>query len=97
MAESTDYAELEYTWEMWHNLTGPSIRPHYRNYIEINNEAAKLNGLNDGGEMWRSSFEDPNLIENMQAIWKQVEPLYDALHKYTKYKLNRVYGKLFQL
>lgn len=95
MAKSTDYAELEYTWAMWHNLTGPSMKSHYKKYIEINNEAAKLNKFNDAGEMWRVSFEDPHLVENMQKIWKQVEPLYDELHEYVKNQLHKIYGNQF--
>lgn len=94
MANSTNYEELLYTWKMWHNSTGPFIRSHYKTYIDIYNEAAKLNDFKDAGAMWRDAFEDPNLVENMKGIWKQLEPLYSELHQYVKNKLASIYGKL---
>ncbi|XP_055323783.1 angiotensin-converting enzyme-like isoform X1 [Sitodiplosis mosellana] len=92
MATSTDAAELQYTWEKWHNETGLKMKSVFKSYIELNNEAAKLNGYHDAGEMWRAKYEDPNLVDNLNAIWKKVEPLYLQLHTYTKNKLNKLYG-----
>lgn len=94
MARSQNYSELEYTWTMWHNLTGPYMKPLFKSYINLNNEAAKLNGYKDAGEMWRSKYEDPKLVENLIAIWEKVEPLYVQLHTYTKRKLAKIYGNV---
>lgn len=91
MAESHNASELLYTWREWHDSTGPHMRKSYRRYIELSNEAAKLNGFQDTGDMWRADFEDPKFLENMLAIWKQVEPFYDRLHKYTHEKLLETY------
>lgn len=91
MAKSQNFSELEYTWQNWHDKTGPLMRTPYKRYIELNNEAARLNGFSDYGEMWRSKYEDPNFVENMKKVWKQVEPYYDALHKYTRTKLLDIY------
>lgn len=93
MATSNNYDELEYTWTMWHNSTGPFMKSFYRNYIELSNKAAKLNGFSDNGEMWRAEYEDPNFIENMKKLWQTVEPLYKELHEYTRNKLIKIYGK----
>lgn len=92
MIKSENFDQLNYTWTMWHNSTGVHMRPYYKKYIELSNEAAKLNGFNDYGDMWRSKYEDPNLIENLKKLWKQVEPLYDELHEYTRQKLIDIYG-----
>lgn len=92
MATSKSFDQLKYTWAMWHNSTGPLMRPFYKKYIEISNEAAKLNEFNDYGDMWRSKYEDPNFIENVKELWHQIEPLYDALHEYTRNKLIEIYG-----
>lgn len=78
---------------MWHNLTGPPMMPLFKKYIKLNNEAAQLNGFSDAGAMWRARYEDPNLVENMKAIWKRVEPLYVDLHTYVKKKLSKIYGE----
>lgn len=93
MAKSNNYDELEYLWTMWHNSTGPLMKPYYKKYIELSNKAATLNNFSDAGEMWRSKYEDPNFIENMKKIWKTVEPLYKELHEYTRNKLIKIYGK----
>lgn len=93
MATSQNYSELEYTWTMWHDSTGPTMKPLYKKYIEISNEAAKLNGYTDAGDMWRNKYEDPMFIEKMKKLWLNVEPLYDELHKYTRNKLIEIYGK----
>lgn len=93
MATSKNYSELEYTWRMWHDSTGPLMKPLYKKYIELSNKAATLNGFKDAGDMWRSKYEDPNFIENMKKIWKRVEPLYNELHTYTRNKLIKIYGK----
>lgn len=95
MAKSQNYSELEYTWVMWHNKTGPLIKEYYKKYVNLSNEAAKLNGFDDYGDMWRSKYEDTNFEENMKKIWKQVEPLYDQLHQYVRRKLIEIYKDNF--
>lgn len=92
MAKSTHFDRLKYTWLMWHNSTGPKMRSHYKKYVEISNEAARLNNFTDYGDMWRDSFEDPNFLTNVEDIWNKVQPLYDALHEYTRHKLINIYG-----
>lgn len=78
---------------MWHNSTGPTMKPLFKKYIELSNEAAQLNGFTDTGHMWRAKYEDDKFIGNMNKIWKRVEPLYHQLHQYTKNKLVEIYGK----
>lgn len=92
MATSDNYDELKYTWEQWHNRSGALMRNDYKKYVEISNEAAKLNNFTDYGEMWRSEYEDPDFIENMKKLWKRIEPLYNELHKYTRFQLLKIYG-----
>lgn len=92
MAKSPDFDRLKYTWLMWHNSTGPQIRPHYQKYVEISNEAARMNNFSDYGDMWRADFEDPNFLANVEDLWHKVQPLYDALHEYTRHKLFNIYG-----
>lgn len=92
MSSSSNFTELKYTWTMWHNSTGPLIRPLYKKYVNISNEAARLNGFKDNGEMWRSTYEDPDFLQNIKEMWIDIEPLYDALHEYTRNKLLEIYG-----
>lgn len=91
MEESTDFNRLRYIWKQWHNKSGALMRNDFKKYVEISNEAARLNGFSDYGDMWRSGYEDPNFIEKVNELWKQIEPLYDELHKYTRRHLIQIY------
>lgn len=44
--------------------------------------------------MWRGRFEveDDKLEEIVDNLWKEVEPLYNELHQYVRYKLLDLYG-----
>lgn len=44
MANSTDYAERLHVWEGWRREVGKRMRPLYEDYVDLKNEAAKLNG-----------------------------------------------------
>ena len=46
---------------------------------------------NDYGEMWKESYEDEHFKENVDKMWKDVEPLYNELHRYVKRKLQDMY------
>lgn len=91
MATSTDFEHLKYIWLQWHNKSGALMRNDYKKYVRIGNEAAKKNGFADYGEMWRNGYEDPNLGQNMKAIWKKIEPLYNEIHEYTRRQLIELY------
>lgn len=91
-AKSRDYDELEYYWTAWHDTVGIPIKDDYERYVELTNEAARINNYLDTGAQWRAGYEDEKFEENMEALWNKVEPLYDALHKYVKRKLKTQYG-----
>lgn len=44
MANSTDYAERLHVWEGWRREVGKRMRPLYEDYVDLKNEASKLNG-----------------------------------------------------
>jgi peptidyl-dipeptidase A len=43
--------------------------------------------------MWRARYEDDKLIEKVDALWDEVRPLYDELHKYVRYQMKNLYGE----
>lgn len=49
-------------------------------------------GHADAGAMWRSRYEDDQLIEKVDKLWDEVKPLYDELHKYVRNQLIKIYG-----
>jgi hypothetical protein len=48
-------------------------------------------GFSDNGEMWRNEFETETFVEDMQQLWKEVEPLYLELHTFVRRKLKELY------
>ena len=48
MARSRDPEELQYYWDQWRRATGERMGDQYRQYIDLYNEAATLNGFRCG-------------------------------------------------
>jgi peptidyl-dipeptidase A len=94
LATSNNYDQLLYTWQAWHNASGKKMRNDYAEYVELVNAAAKLNNKNDYGQLWREDYEDEELEETLESMWKDVEPLYNELHKYVKNKLAKIYSQV---
>ena len=44
MANSEDYDERLHVWEGWRRETGKKMRPLYEDYVDLKNEASRLNG-----------------------------------------------------
>lgn len=99
LAESTDFDELHWLWEQWHEKTGKLMRDDYEKYVELMNKAAVANGNADAGAMWRNRYEyvDDKLSDKVDELWDQVKPLYDELHKYVHRELKKVYGSKMDL
>ncbi len=94
MQESRDYDELLELWKGWRTVSVP-MRPMYERYVELANEGAGTLGYSDLGEMWRAGFDmSPVEFEaEVERLWGQVKPLYDALHCHVRARLGEVYGE----
>lgn len=44
MANSRNYSERLHVWEGWRREVGKRMRPLYEDYVDLKNEASKLNG-----------------------------------------------------
>lgn len=102
MANSRNYSERLHVWEGWRREVGKRMRPLYEDYVDLKNEAAKLNGFEDYGAYWRYNYEtieeDPvykytraQLMDDVRSIYRQILPLYKELHAYVRAKLMTVY------
>jgi peptidyl-dipeptidase A len=62
--------------------------------VELANEGAAELGFDDLGTMWRSGYDmDPAAFPGeLDALWDQVSPLYEALHCHVRAKLGEAYG-----
>lgn len=92
LASSSDYEEMSYVWRRWREESGKKMREDYKQYVDYVNEAAALNGYSDYGELWRARYDDSDLRGTLERLWKEVEPLYNELHTYVRYKLLDLYG-----
>ncbi|XP_076616131.1 angiotensin-converting enzyme [Chaetodon auriga] len=92
MAESRDYDELLFAWKGWRDSAGKVLSKDYERYVELANEAARLNGHSDNGAFWRSLYETPTFEEDLETLWMELEPFYQNLHAYVRRALYKKYG-----
>lgn len=90
LATSSDYNELKYVWEQWHDRSGAPMRQDYATYVSLSNEAAVANGFEDAAEWWQDSYENFD-FNSIDAVWNDLKPLYDVLHTYVRNKLTKIY------
>jgi peptidyl-dipeptidase A len=93
MASSRDPEALQEAWTGWRTIS-PVMRKDFSRYIELGNEGARGLGYDDLGNMWRSNYDmDPDAFAaEIDRLWKQVSPFYEALHCYVRAQLNAEYG-----
>jgi peptidyl-dipeptidase A len=93
MAESRDADEQLQAWNGWRTVS-PPMRDLYARQVELTNQGAKELGFNDLSELWRSWYDmQPNEFSTeLDRLWGQVKPLYDALHCHVRAELNEHYG-----
>lgn len=85
--------ELLDAWRGWHSVGAP-MRDKYVRFVELMNQGAKELGYSDVGAMWRSKYDMPPdaFAAEVDRLWTQVKPLYDSLHCYVRWNLNKKYG-----
>ena len=93
MRESRDPRRLLEVWRGWHTIS-PPMRDQYTRYVALMNEGARELGYRDVGAMWRSKYDMPPeaFSAEIDRLWNQVRPLYEALHCYVRANLTRQYG-----
>ena len=93
LRESRNPDELKKAWLGWHSIAR-SHRDQYARFVELSNKGAREMGFKDTGAMWRSNYDmEPDAFAaEMERLWQQVKPLYDALHTYTRRQLIKKYG-----
>jgi len=93
LATSRNPKELQYYWEQWREATGVKIKDMYNQYVNLNNEAAKLNGFKDASMSMVDSYESDTFHKEMEDTWLGLKPLYEQLHAYVRNKLSNYYGE----
>ncbi|MGH6613303.1 M2 family metallopeptidase [Sphingomonas sp.] len=98
MGTERDPAKLKEMWVSWHDNVGAPMREDYARMVEIGNKGAVELGYKDVGSLWRSGYDmSPEEFARLtDTLWKEVEPLYQSLHTYVRWKLNEKYGDAVQ-
>lgn len=93
MAQSRNADELLEAWAGWRTVS-PPMKDLYARQVELANEGASELGFEDLGTMWRSGYDmDPAAFPGeLDKLWEQVSPLYEALHCHVRARLGEVYG-----
>ncbi|XP_062526234.1 angiotensin-converting enzyme-like isoform X1 [Bombyx mori] len=92
-ATSSDAEELKYTWLEWHKAAGAPSKSNFTEYVQMENEAAKLNGYDTVAEWWLSEYEATDSEDQFAALWAQIKPLYEQIHAYVRGHLRVKYGE----
>lgn len=71
---------------------GPHVRHLFNEYVDLSNEAARLNNFTNTGDYWLDDYEQPNIKDQIEALLNQLKPLYVQIHAYVRYQLRKKYG-----
>ncbi len=90
---SRNEKDLREAWEGWRTIS-PPMRKLFAREVELANEGAQDLGYSDLGQMWRSGYdmEADAFATELDRLWGQVGPLYEALHCHVRAKLGEAYG-----
>ena len=93
-----DPARTQEMWTSWYTQVGRPMRADYTQLVAISNAGARELGFPDTGALWRSGYDmtPAQFVATTDKLWRQVKPLYDQLHCYTRTKLNQKYGDAVQ-
>ncbi|HVT58728.1 MAG TPA: M2 family metallopeptidase [Thermoanaerobaculia bacterium] len=91
--KSRDPKALLEAWAGWHSVA-PPMRQGFTRLVGIANEGARELGYRDTGALWRGKYDMPadDFAAEVDRLWQQVKPLYDALHCHVRAKLSEKYG-----
>jgi peptidyl-dipeptidase A len=92
-ADIRETDELLAIWSGWREISR-EMRPEYERFVEISNAGARELGFADTGEMWRSGYDmAPDVFtDELERLWRQVQPLYESLHCHVRAQLGEEYG-----
>ncbi|MGH7440787.1 MAG: M2 family metallopeptidase, partial [Polyangiaceae bacterium] len=94
LAVSRNATELREAWTAWHGLFGP-MKQKFARYVQLANEGARDIGFHDVGDLWRAGYDMPSadFDAEVDRLWGDVKPLYEALQCFVRGRLQGKYGK----
>jgi peptidyl-dipeptidase A len=97
MAKSRDPKQLQEYWVGWHTIS-PPMRDKYARLVTLSNLGATEFGFKDTGDLWRAGYDmtPAQFSAELERTWTQLQPLYDELHAYVRFKLIQKYGAVVE-
>ncbi|MDO6712237.1 M2 family metallopeptidase [Aliiglaciecola sp. 2_MG-2023] len=94
MATERDPKLLLEMWEGWRQVS-PPMKALYAEQTELANLGAQELGKKDLSEQWRGSYdmEADAFGQELDRLWGQVKPFYEALHCHVRAELGEKYGE----
>ena len=94
MATSRDADLMLEYWAGWREVSKP-MKDMYAEQVELANQGARELGFSNASEMWRGKYDMPadEFPKELDRLWGQVKPFYDALHCHVRAKLGDYYGE----
>lgn len=93
MATERDADLMLELWKGWREVS-PPMKSLYEEQAQIANEGAKELGFENISEVWRGKYDMPadDFEAELDRLWGQVKPFYDALHCHVRAELGNTYG-----
>lgn len=93
MSTSRDETLLLEMWQGWRTVS-PPMKALYEEEVVLANEGAKELGFADISDLWRGGYDMPaeDFSIELDRLWSQVKPFYDALHCHVRAELGNEYG-----
>lgn len=94
MANSRNAEELLDLWQGWREVSVP-MKSLYSEQVAIANQGAEELGFANLSDLWRGKYDMPAdaFSAELDRLWDQVKPFYDALHCHVRAKLGEHYGE----
>ena len=93
MATSRDPDLLLEFWQGWREVAVP-MRDIFSEQVDIANQGAAALGYANTSELWRAKYDMPaaQFPLELDRLWGQVEPFYEALQCHVRAELSDYYG-----
>jgi peptidyl-dipeptidase A len=93
MANERDPELLLEMWKGWREVS-PPMKALYAEEVQLANVGAREIGFADVSELWLGSYDMPaeEFGNELDRLWGQVKPFYDALHCHVRAELGAQYG-----
>ncbi|KAL8582095.1 hypothetical protein ACOMHN_004015 [Nucella lapillus] len=90
---SRDEKLLRRLWSGWRDESGKKMRQLYAQFVSLSNEAVQILGYADTGAYWKSQYETETFEQDVAALFKELQPLYEQLHAFVRRRLKKQYGE----